>query len=47
MLGLAALDETANPDYDKEMAEKLVKVGAEIAAMTPGELANWVSEKIK
>lgn len=47
VLGLAALDETANPSYDKEMAEKLVKVGAEIAAMTPGELANWVSEKIK
>ncbi|EMN50717.1 uncharacterized protein YehP [Leptospira interrogans str. L1207] len=47
VLGLAALDETANPSYDKEMAEKLVKVGAEIVAMTPGELANWVSEKIK
>ncbi|EMK24067.1 vWA domain-containing protein [Leptospira kirschneri] len=47
VLGLAALDETSNPNYDKEMAEKLVNVGAEIAAMTPGELADWVSEKIK
>ncbi|WP_061249444.1 VWA domain-containing protein [Leptospira alstonii] len=47
VLGLAALDETANPNYDKGMAEKLVKVGAEIGAMTPGELAHWVSEKIK
>ncbi|MFE1996957.1 vWA domain-containing protein [Leptospira kirschneri] len=47
VLGLAALDETSNPNYDKEIAEKLVNVGAEIAAMTPGELANWVNEKIK
>ncbi|MDI7187738.1 VWA domain-containing protein [Leptospira santarosai] len=46
VLGLAALDETANPNYDRGTAEKLVKVGAEIAAMSPGELANWVSEKI-
>ncbi|AXR60757.1 VWA domain-containing protein [Leptospira mayottensis] len=47
VLGLAALDEIANPRYAREIAEKLVKVGAEIAAMTPGELADWVSEKIR
>lgn len=47
VLGLAALDETANPTYANDVAEKLVKVGAEIAAMTPGELADWVSEKIR
>lgn len=47
VLGLAALDETANPRYASDVAEKLVKVGAEIAAMTPGELADWVSEKIR
>ncbi|OMI18096.1 hypothetical protein BUQ74_06925 [Leptospira weilii serovar Heyan] len=46
ILGLAALDETANPNYDAEMADKLVKAGAEIGAMTPGELAEWVGEKI-
>ncbi|MBM9502819.1 VWA domain-containing protein [Leptospira sp. 201903071] len=46
ILGLAALDETANPNYDRGMAEKLVKAGAEVGAMTPGELAQWVSEKI-
>ncbi|EMY79329.1 uncharacterized protein YehP [Leptospira weilii serovar Ranarum str. ICFT] len=47
VLGLAALDEIANPNYDVTTAGKLVKVGAEIGAMTPGELADWVSEKIK
>jgi Mg-chelatase subunit ChlD len=39
VLGLAALDSAANPAYDREMAQKLVAAGAEVGAMTPGELA--------
>lgn len=46
VLGLAALDSAAEPAYDREMARKLVAAGAEIGAMTPGELAGWLAEKI-
>lgn len=46
VLGLAALDADAKPDYCKETAQKLVDVGADVAAMTPGELANWIAEVI-
>lgn len=47
LLGLAALDEAAKPSYDKELAQRLVNLGAEVGAMTPGELAAWVGEKVK
>lgn len=46
-LGLAALDERAEPTYDHEVAGRLVQLGAHVAAMTPGELASWVAEKIR
>ena len=47
VLGLAALDAQAKPDYDRETAANLVKVGAHIGAMTPGQLAAWLAEKIQ
>lgn len=47
VLGLAALDQKADPSYDRSMAERLVAAGAEIGAMTPGELAGWLAQKIK
>ncbi|MBA7934792.1 VWA domain-containing protein [Klebsiella sp. RHBSTW-00215] len=47
VLGLAALDNTASPCYDHEMAQSLVNVGAQIAAMTPGELAAWLAENLQ
>ncbi|QEI05532.1 VWA domain-containing protein [Pigmentiphaga aceris] len=46
VLGLAALDADANPAYDRDMANRLVAAGAEVGAMTPGELAGWLAEKI-
>lgn len=46
VLGLAALDENANPDYCRATAKKMVNAGAEVGAMTPGELANWLAEVI-
>jgi Mg-chelatase subunit ChlD len=46
VLGLAALDEDANPDYDRGLAPRLADVGAQIGAMTPGELAAFVAEKV-
>jgi hypothetical protein len=47
VLGLAALDERADPVYDKELAGKLAEAGAHVAAMTPGQLAAWLAEKLK
>ena len=46
-LGLAALDERAEPSYDRTVAEHLVALGAHVAAMTPGELAAWVAQKVR
>ncbi len=46
-LGLAALDDKAIPDFDKGVAQALVNLGAHVGAMTPGELAEWVAEKVK
>lgn len=45
-LGLAALDSEANPVFDRELAARLVGVGAQVGAMTPGELAAWIAEKV-
>lgn len=46
-LALAALDEGANPSYSIETATKLADLGAHVAAMTPGELAEWIAEKVR
>ncbi|WP_232630601.1 VWA domain-containing protein [Methylobacterium sp. Leaf118] len=47
VLGLAALDAQARPDYDRAMARRLVEAGAEVAAMTPGELAGWLAQVVR
>jgi len=44
VLGLAALDEKAQPAYDRQMAERCVAVGAEVAALTPQRLAEWLAK---
>jgi len=46
VLGLAALDEEANPSYDRDIAQRLLDAGAQIGAMTPGQLAEWIAEKV-
>jgi uncharacterized protein with von Willebrand factor type A (vWA) domain len=46
VLGLAALDEDANPAYDREMGQRLANAGAHMGAMTPGELATFVAETV-
>src|SRR5688572_15275204 len=46
LLGLAALDPDARPRYDEHVARQLVKFGAHVGAMTPGELAEWVARKV-
>jgi len=39
---LTALDKEANPNYNRSAAAKMAALGANVAAMTPGELAAWV-----
>jgi len=39
---LTALDANANPNYDRDVAAVLAQMGAHVAAMTPGQLAEWV-----
>lgn len=46
VLGLAALDERADPVYDHALAARLVEAGAHVGAMTPGQLAAWLAEKL-
>ncbi|MEK7412077.1 MAG: VWA domain-containing protein [Planctomycetota bacterium] len=46
VLGLAALDQQAQPSYDRQSAEACVAAGAEVGAMTPNHLATWVSKVI-
>jgi Mg-chelatase subunit ChlD len=43
VLGLAALDAEANPTYDRQMAERCIAAGAEVAAFTPRRLAEWMA----
>jgi hypothetical protein len=46
LLGLAALDENANPSYDQHMAEALAAQGMDIAALTPKHFAEWLAKTI-
>jgi Mg-chelatase subunit ChlD len=45
-LGLAALDDRGAPRYTRGVAEEVVAAGMPVAALTPLELARWVSEQI-
>ncbi len=47
VMGLAALDSTAAPSYDRQMAERLAAAGADIAALTPLQLAEWLMKVIR
>ena len=46
VLGLAALDPDCTPCYCETTARRMVELGAHIGAMTPGELAEWLAEKV-
>jgi hypothetical protein len=47
LLGLAALDEECRPSYQHETAATIAAMGAHVGAMTPGELAEWVAQKVR
>jgi Mg-chelatase subunit ChlD len=44
LLGLAALDEDAEPSFDRQMADRLSARGMEIAALTPEHFAEWLGD---
>ncbi len=46
VLGLAALDATAEPVYDHALAAQCVDMGAEVAALTPQRLAEWLAKAL-
>jgi len=47
VLGLLALDEQANPAYDRDLAKRLARVGAHMGAMTPGELVDFIAQRVR
>jgi Mg-chelatase subunit ChlD len=46
-LVLAALDRQAKPDYDRETAQRMMACGAEVAAMTPDALIDWLASRMQ
>ncbi|NHZ32859.1 VWA domain-containing protein [Massilia rubra] len=46
-LVLAALDRQAEPDYDRETARQMQACGAEVAAMTPDALIDWLATRMQ
>lgn len=44
LLGLAALDDQAEPVYDPDIAQKLADRGMHVAALTPEHFALWLAE---
>lgn len=44
MFVLTALDYEGNSSYDRSAAQKMANLGAHVAAITPKELANWISK---
>jgi Mg-chelatase subunit ChlD len=47
VLGLAALDEQANPSFNRDLGRRLAAVGAHVGAMTPGELVGFIASKVR
>ena len=47
LLGLAALDDRAQPDYDHGVAGRLSEAGMDIAALTPDRFAQWLAGIIR
>ena len=47
VLGLASLDAVAKPVFDRDTAQRLVNSGAQVGAMTPGELAAWLAQQVQ
>lgn len=44
LLGLAALNDMAEPEYDQQIAQRLANLGMQVAALTPEHFAQWLAE---
>ena len=44
LIVLTALDMESTPVYDKNAAQKMASLGAEVGAMTPGGLTQWIAK---
>ncbi|UAY92285.1 VWA domain-containing protein [Pectobacterium polaris] len=47
LLGLAALDDAAQPVYDNAIGQKLADRGMHVAALTPEHFAQWLAEVMR
>ncbi|WDF99127.1 VWA domain-containing protein [Pectobacterium carotovorum subsp. carotovorum] len=47
LLGLAALDDAAQPVYDTAIGQKLADRGMHVAALTPEHFAQWLAEVMR
>ena len=47
VLALGALDQRSFPAWNKDLAGRLAKLGAHAGAMTPGQLAAFIAEKVR
>jgi len=43
LIGLAALDDSGQSFYDEKIAQQLVELGMQVAAMTPDRFARWLA----
>lgn len=46
LFGIGALTDDGKGDYDKQAAKKLSEMGANVAALTPEALADWVKDVV-
>ncbi|MFO0553644.1 MAG: VWA domain-containing protein [Polyangiaceae bacterium] len=46
-LALAALDERAEPNFDRDLGLRLARVGAHVGAMTPAELVTYLKQVLR
>lgn len=47
LLGLAALNNDGNPEFNRGIANQLTNLGMDVSAMTPDHLAAWVANTMK
>lgn len=47
LIGLAALDEGGQPDFDRDIAGRLAELGMSVAAMTPDTFAEWFAGQLR
>jgi len=47
LLGLAALDDRGQPDFNRGIAAQVAAAGMPVAGLSPLELARWIGERVR